>query len=1035
MAKTAGSVRRVPEVRIFISSPGDVEDERRTALALVQRLEKDPAFRDFKLRPFLWEDPEAPTPMLAHETPQDSVNRVLRPKDCEIVVVILWSRMGTPLVAPLKPDGSPYLSGTEFEYQEAVADAEEAGRVVLVYRCTREPQVSLRDSKYQEKQRQLALVDEFFGGLQAAGRGHNPFDTVEVFKARLESHLRELVPRFSRRNRTPSKARSPRDQRKSAPLVPDAYRAWLKKETGTLELLGLSGAQGRSLFLSSVYVPIVTLRSEERRERMTRIDAEGDMREQADLLLHALGHRSLYVPGGPGFGKSTFCSWVAWLACEGAMPVSDVDPPPEFTESLPRSLTGRLPVLVRLRYFWEELAKGTRKRTFSAAELATSLDAWLGAQVPPGARVELADFIEHGLGLFIFDGVDEVPAETKNGECYPKELLLNALSQAVKQWIPKGNVLLVTSRPYGLSVDEFNRLGLEEAPIADLPGDMQQLLVRRWFRIQKQDAEKGDVQAADLTRDIGEREWLQPLAANPLMLSAMCAIYSDGGRLPQDRHQLYDKIVESVLTKRYPDPNRRSHARFELGAIAYAMHTGDAFGTAHTAPAPQATIHEAETALAKDEGAGTLRDRVLGPREALLDLLTQSGLLTGGGEARVAFYHLSIQEFLAAERLFELRNESLGSAMLDHGEVPAWRNTLSFLFGRLLAAFSVPTRAIDLLGQVVGEIDSTKYGTQLVAADCAEMLQAKGVRLRQDPDEKLRRELLASMTTRASAAERCDAGTALGKIGDPRFDADRWFLPVEDDAPLGFLRVPAGPFTMGSARSKDRYAQDDETLHTVDLPEFYVARYPVTVAQFARFVTESGFSVGDRDCLRGVPNHPVVSVSWHEALAYCDWLTDRLRAWTDAPPGIQSWLDATLRDGWCVTLPSEAEWEKAARGDDGRVYPWGDSIEPDRLNCYDTGIGRTSSVGAFPSGASPFAALDMAGNVWEWTRSHHKAYPYNADDGRENLKAGNDVRRVVRGGSFRNLVDFVRAAIRDCDSPVYRDDYVGFRLVVSCSSS
>ena len=198
---------------------------------------------------------------------------------------------GTPLVAPLKPDGSPYLSGTEFEYQEAVADAEEAGRVVLVYRCTREPQVSLRDSKYQEKQRQLALVDEFFGGLQAAGRGHNPFDTVEVFKARLESHLRELVPRFSRRNRTPSKARSPRDQRKSAPLVPDAYRAWLKKETGTLELLGLSGAQGRSLFLSSVYVPIVTLRSEERRERMTRIDAEGDMREQADLLLHALGHR------------------------------------------------------------------------------------------------------------------------------------------------------------------------------------------------------------------------------------------------------------------------------------------------------------------------------------------------------------------------------------------------------------------------------------------------------------------------------------------------------------------------------------------------------------------------------------------------------------------------------------------------------------------------------------------------------------------------------------------------------------------------
>src|SRR5204862_5072866 len=139
---------------------------------------------------------------------------------------------------------------------------------------------------------------------------------------------------------------------------------------------------------------------------------------------------------------------------------------------------------------------------------------------------------------------------------------------------PKGNTFLITSRPYGLRDAEIARLRLRSAPIGDLPGPLQRLLVRRWFRLRKQDAEKGDSSADDLTRDIAAREWLQPLDANPLMLSAMCAIYADGGRLPQDRHQLYERIVDSVLTRRYSDTRRRDRVRFELGAIAHAMHTG-----------------------------------------------------------------------------------------------------------------------------------------------------------------------------------------------------------------------------------------------------------------------------------------------------------------------------------------------------------------------------------------------------------------------------------------------------------------------------
>ncbi len=252
-------------------------------------------------------------------------------------------------------------------------------------------------------------------------------------------------------------------------------------------------------------------------------------------------------------------------------------------------------------------------------------------------------------------------------------------------------------------------------------------------------------------------------------------------------------------------------------------------------------------------------------------------------------------------------------------------------------------------------------------------------------------------------------------------------LGLPDGGMLGFAAVPAGTFVMGSDPRADPTAFENErwsgsqTQGAVDLPAFYIGRYEVTVRAYRAFVQATGHRA-DEETLATPPSHPMTNVSWTDALAYCRWLDARLRESPQIPAAIR----ARLEEGWRVTLPTEAQWEKAARGTDGRVFPWGNEPRRDRANFRSTG---PMPVGSFECPECPYGLADMSGNVWEWTRSPYQPYPFDPSDDRRDLES--DALWVMRGGSFSDLEQNVRAAIRGGGDPGVRRPFIGFRVVIS----
>ncbi|MDS4070010.1 MAG: SUMF1/EgtB/PvdO family nonheme iron enzyme [Candidatus Competibacter sp.] len=714
-----------------------------------------------------------------------------------------------------------------------------------------------------------------------------------------------------------------------------------------------------------------------------------------------------------------------------------------------------LPVPVVLRDF---AATGLPERGEATAE---TLWNFVAQELKAACQAECADWLRHELrergGLLLLDGLDEVPEAERRREQVKRAV--EAFAQSF------GNCrVLVTSRTYAYQNQGWRLQGFAEATLAPFSDGQIRRFVARWYELT---ADLGRLPKADaagraelLKRAIFGRPTLHELAQRPLLLTLMASLHAwRSGDLPEKREALYADTVDLLLNRweqrlvRRDEQGRyhciqpslaeylktdKDQVRAVLEALAFEAHRAqpDLAGTAD--------IAEKDLAYRLFD----LRNNPdANPKRLVEYLRDRAGLLYPRGVGVYTFPHRSFQEYLAACHLTD-EDYPDRIAELTRAEPNRWRE-VALLAGAKAArgtaaglwqlvdalCFCEPA---DLAAAELADI----WGAQIAAQALIETAnlakvgpanQGKLARVQQWLVKLMRDEWLP-------VTERALAGDNLAALGDPRFDAEHWHLPAE---PLfGFIEIPAGPFMMGSDQQRDKAAFDNELpQHEVNLPGYYVARWPVTVAQFAAFVEASGYRSHESYSLRGVTNHPVVAVSWHDALAYCHWLNEQLRKLAHERLATEKPLPESERRFWRgladgslgVGLPSEAEWEKAARGDDGRIYPWDGQADSNKANYIGTGLGTTSAVGCFPGGASPYDCEEMSGNVWEWTRSLDGGYPYPPEgserQAREDPAATG--RRVLRGGAFRLNPRLARGAVRGGFGPDDRSGGDGFRVVVS----
>jgi formylglycine-generating enzyme required for sulfatase activity len=505
------------------------------------------------------------------------------------------------------------------------------------------------------------------------------------------------------------------------------------------------------------------------------------------------------------------------------------------------------------------------------------------------------------------------------------------------------------------------------------------------------------------------------------MLTALAALHWNRARLPDQRTELYQSVLDWLAQAR--EENRkdlREEANVRMSAVAcLAMMEHLAF-TMHTdsrGRQTEITLHAAARALAPRFRGLPEEEQCAAAEQFLQEEETDSGILIRRGNT-LSYWHLTFQEYLAAKALgwrdADRRRLLFTERRLYLAE---WRPTVLLLAAVLCK--QDPELADGFFHEILDALGSNATLTKCLR--CVGLigralldLRSWGYRL---DDSRYRDNLKRSLTVFGAREARhldfitrLEAADAIGQAGDPRLDHKK---------PFYWVPVGGCPFWMGAqkedpeGRNYDPKAFDDEKpVHQVSTRPFAMGRYPVTVFNYLQFVGDGGYfqekfwtAGGYGEYLEPnnwqrqlrYPNRPVVDVSWFEAAAYCAWAGGM--------------------------LPSEAEWECAARADrEGLRYPWGDAPpDPYHANRSPDGPGHLTPVGLYPEGATPNGIQDLAGNCWEWV----------ADWWRDNYEqqAHPGAARVIRGGAWDSRTWSLRVSYRANHSPDGRYSYLGFRCV------
>jgi formylglycine-generating enzyme required for sulfatase activity len=803
------------------------------------------------------------------------------------------------------------------------------------------------------------------------------------------------------------------------------------------------GSEARMVRVSDVYTSLYLKNSSR-----SAVEAIGSLKpvDEKNTGKNVDAQRCLVVLGQPGGGKSTLLNHIAAHLAR-LRSVEAVLSPLNGWEKKDRPL----PVRVILRDFaaWApEEGRGTEQLVWDF------LEAMLLEWGCPDFFPTLRRALEYEGGVVFFDGLDEV---SEADESKKRTRLVSAI-EAFARSLRKCRVV-VTCREYAYRGTEEWRLPANLFPVVELDqfqDEQIQAFLVTWFSASREQRgwsrEKAEAEAEFLFREISEREHLRELAPNPLLLTLMAIVHGASG-LPENRADLYERAVVLLLAAWENRVERDANGcrvrpseiaklgipvrtlRGPLERLALKVHEKqEAAGGNRSDRADISRISVLE------ELCVTLGDDVVKAKAVVEYIENRAGLLQGHGGNTFRFPHRTFQEYLTATGLLRLSDPETALADRVRRDPDYWREVFLLAAG---ASRGRPKGIYDQIDALLPEYAEGKAPTPeiaLYARLSAQAIHETGFmeHVRSDvPEGRFKRihkrveQWLLAATVADEALkppERNEAGTALNWVGDPRFQENFHFLP--DDDLFGFVRVSGGPFRMGSDKANDKKAGENETPeHEVTLPEYYIGRFPVTVAQFRAYVDATGERPKDERSLKGPDNHPVVYVSWHEAMAYCRWLQTVLE--TSEAPALEP-IRQCLAAGWRVRLPTEAEWERAARGTDGRVFPWGKEADPNRANYDKSGIRGTSAVGCFSGGRTPAGCLEMSGNVWEWTVSvFAKKYPYIHDREWNNETAGDDSARVVRGGAFFFTVNGVRCAFRRRYDPDYRRGYGGFRFCVA----